>query len=186
MRSTCICAVLGLAGALALPVAALADPIHRIDNDAYWHHDSGWVFPARFGGFEREGAAQDVAGTADAVAHYVRVANGVRVVVSVEVFSADSAAPNSLLAMARGELVGSVVGVQGHLTDDTLPVGKGLTASCLRFAASGDAPSEAMYFVEAGAWRVRIRATLPAAARGVLDELDAFVQSQRWDTLGTR
>lgn len=176
----------GAAIAGALPTSGFADPIHRIENDAYWHHDSGWVFPARLGEFAREGAAQDVAGSPDAVAHYVRVANGKRVVVSVDVYSADSAANESLLVTARGELVGTMVGVEGHLTDDTLTLGQGLRASRMLFVAAGDAPSQAMYFVDTGAWRVRIRATVPAAARAVLDELDGFVQAQRWDALPPR
>ena len=83
-----------LAIALLLPLGtvAMADPIHAGANGEYWHHESGWVFPKRCGGFERIGAAQDVAGTRDAVSFYEREWNGLRVIASVHVLARDSAA----------------------------------------------------------------------------------------------
>jgi hypothetical protein len=180
MRTLLIGATLG---ALALSAASLADPIHRIENDAYWHHDSGWVFPQRLGEFEREGAAQDVAGSRDAVAHYVRVWRGERVVADVDVFPADSAAENVTLDAARAALVADVDGAVGEITDDKLELRNGLVADRVRFFATDDQPSQALYFVRVAEWRVRIRVRIPAVARPVADALDGFVEAQRWDTL---
>ena len=70
--------------------SALADPLHARTGGDYWHHDSGWIFPERIAGFERVGVPQDVAGSRDAVAWYAREASGQRVVISVNVFPADS------------------------------------------------------------------------------------------------
>ncbi len=175
-----------LAGAITLTVAQ-ADPIHRIENDAYWHHDSGWVFPERIGDFVREGAAQDVAGSRDAVAHYVRMLRGVRVVAAVDVFPSDSAVEQATLESARAALVADASGAAGTITDDLLPVAHGLTTSRVRFTPTAPyAPAQTLYFTTAGEWRVRIRVEIPAAVREVSNELDAFVAGQRWDTLATQ
>jgi hypothetical protein len=154
-----------------------------VENDAYWHHDSGWVFPQSVGRFVREGAAQDVAGSRDAVAHYVRTFDGVRVVVDVDVFPSDSGAEQATFDTARAALVTAVKGVEGQLAEDSLELGKGIEAMRVRFMPAGNGPAEALYFVVAGEWRVRIRAGIPAAAHEVAGELDAFAQGQRWDTL---
>lgn len=139
---------LGFAGLLSL--AAFADPIHALANGDYWHHDSGWIFPKRCGEFVRIGAAQDVAGTRDAVAHYSReavaVPGGEPLIITVDVYPQDSAADHTTLDPARETQIASVA---------------------------------------TGEWRVRIRASLPAATGEVARELAAFVQAQRWDTLDT-
>ena len=68
----------------------LADPLHAVADGAYWHHDSGWVFPAKAGEFALVGVPQDVAGSREAVAYYAREASGSRTVVSVSVYPAES------------------------------------------------------------------------------------------------
>src|SRR5688500_4539982 len=71
--------------------AASADPIHAAADGAYWHHDSGWVFPMKIGEFVLVGIPQDVAGSNDAVAYYARVADGARITASVDLYAPDSA-----------------------------------------------------------------------------------------------
>jgi hypothetical protein len=176
-------AVLLLTGTLAASPLAVADPIHAVGNGDYWHHDSGWVFPERVGEFVRIGFPQDVAGSRDAVGYYERILNGVKVVVDVDVFPSDSAAENISLESARAALVTAVDGTPGQLGDDALSLKRGLQATRLRFTPSVDAPAQALYFVVAGEWRVRIRVSVPTAAREVLNDVDAFVQSQKWENL---
>jgi hypothetical protein len=175
--------IAGLTAALASSPIVTGDPLHRIAHGEYWHHDSGWIFPERIGEFVRIGVPQDVAGMPDAVASYARALDGARVVTAVDVFPKDSAAEHTTLEAARAALIADVRAAPGKLTEDALPVGKDLTASRVLFMPEGDAPAQALYFVSAGEWRVRIRATVPAAARDVLQELDAFTRAQRWDTL---
>ena len=98
--------LVALAASLCLIAPASADPIHANANGDYWHHDSGWVFPRRCGEFERVGAAQDVAGTRDAVAYYAREIAGVRETVAVEVLAQDSAADESATQILRLESKG--------------------------------------------------------------------------------
>jgi hypothetical protein len=76
--------------------SALADPLHARDGGDYWHHDSGWIFPEQIAGFARVGVPQDVAGSRDAVAWYAREAGGERLVISVNVFPADSSRASML------------------------------------------------------------------------------------------
>lgn len=182
MKPLFVCVIALAAFAPFHPVSA--DPIHAVGNGDYWHHDSGWIFPERVGEFVRIGFPQDVAGSRDAVGYYERVVNGVKVVVDVDVFPSDSAAPDITPEAARASLVAAVNGAPGQVIDDTLPLG-GLQATRTRFIASAEASSRLLYFVAAGDWRVRIRTTVPMAARDALGELDAFVQSQKWGKLGS-
>lgn len=145
---------------------APADPIHSKADGAFWHHDSGWVFPETIGEFVRVGVPQDVAGSRDAVAHYARVVDGVRTVASVDVYPSDSAAEHA------------------EITGDSFPVGKdgALKGVVGSRSTVRDGATELVrdYFVAAGEWRVSIRVValkLDAASA------DAFVRAQRWDTL---
>jgi hypothetical protein len=162
---------------------AFADPIHAVGNGDYWHHDSGWVFPERVGEFVRIGFPQDVAGSRDAVGYYERVFNGVKVVVDVDIFPVDSAAENVTFETARASLVAAANGKPGELSEGTLAVDLGLQVDRVRFTPSADAPAQSLYFAVAGGWRVRIRVSIPPSAREVVNELDSFVQQQRWEKL---
>lgn len=145
---------------------APADPIHAVADGAFWHHDSGWVFPETIAGFERVGVPQDVAGSRDAVAHYALNVNGVRMVASVDVYPTDSAAAHDLPAG------GPYIVSETRALTGTRSVG-----------SSGDdtASLVGLYFVAAGEWRVSIRISGPLADAAPL--MDAFVLAQRWETL---
>lgn len=151
---------------------AQADPIHAIADGAYWHHDSGWIFPEKIGEFVRVAIPQDVAGSRDAVAYYACTLNGIRTVASVDVYTSDSGnerdAPTGRLE-----------------SDEAFPVGKAGDLSGRRLIYVVDdgatAASDGVYVISAGEWQVRIR--VAGAPKDSMSKMDAFVLEQRWDTL---
>lgn len=154
---------------------ARADPIHSVDKGAFWHHDSGWIFPARIGDFELVGIPQDVAGSRDAVAHYAHIVDGARITAAVDVYPADSAAADAMKSEAPGKLSSEepfAVGEPGALTGSRLVYGT---------EAQGSDQPVALYFIATTEWRVRIR--IAGAKAGMLPAMDGFVLAQRWDTL---
>jgi hypothetical protein len=155
--------------ALLSSVGALADPIHARADGAFWHHDSGWIFPQKIGEFSLVGIPQDVAGSRDAVAHYARVVNGVRVVASVDVYPSDSAASHEKPAGGTF-IVSETPALAGTRAVDS---------------ATHDAVTElvGLYFVTAGEWNVSIRVSSPQPDAAPL--MDAFVLAQRWETLSS-
>lgn len=173
--SRCISKILIVAVA-CLPLGyARADPIHSVDQGAYWHHDSGWVFSGKIGEFELVGIPQDVAGSRDAVAHYARVIDGVRITAAVDVYPADSAAADAMRAETAGQLS----------SEGPFAVGKSgaLGGSRLVYRADDDAAVGivAVYFVATTEWQVRIR--IAGARENTLSAMDEFVHEQRWDSL---
>jgi hypothetical protein len=144
---------------------APADPLHARANGAYWHHDSGWVFPEKVGEFVRVGIPQDVAGSPDAVAYYAREVDGVRETASVDVYQATSSAAAELEARPEGPLT-----ADGEFSfRDT----QALTGARQVYAVemSGSPAVVGIYFISAGEWRIRVRGT---GAR--LETLDAFAR----------
>lgn len=83
LRSALLAAL--LAASFTSP-ALRADPLHALANDAYWHHESNFIFPAKLGEFSRAGAPQELDGTSTVVAYYALGAGDARRVVVVEVF----------------------------------------------------------------------------------------------------
>src|SRR5687768_1340199 len=160
---------LALTAGLCGPRPALADPIHSIAQGGYWHHDSGWIFPEKIGEFLRVGIPQDVAGSRDAVAYYAREVQGKRMVASVDVVAADSTADAASLEAAQTAL--------GAELASELP----LTAVGVK-ARHGVHGGQAVYYIVAGEWRVRIIIELPAEDSDPVP-LEDFVRAQRWDTL---
>jgi hypothetical protein len=151
--------------------AASADPIHAVANGGYWHHGSGWVFPAKIGEFVLVGIPQDVAGSTDAVAYYARIADGARITASVDLYAADSVSAEAVSPDNLGT----------SSSKSMLPLDKSgaLTATRVKDVRAGELT--AVYLVTAGEWRVRIRVS--GAPAGTEPAMDAFVLGQRWDTL---
>ena len=176
-----ILAALALGSAL---FSAHADPLHARLDGTFWHHDSGWLFPARIGEFTRVGAPQDVAGSPDAVAYYERSVAGVRVLAVVDVFQAISSAEDVTLESASAALSRDA-GAEAKLRTDELDLGtRGYRATRLQAAPADSAASQrALYFVDTGAWRVRIRVEIPRAAGDLSAELDSFARAQNWEKL---
>lgn len=143
---------------------ALADPIHAVAGGAYWHHDSGWVFPEKIGEFERVGIPQDVAGSPDAVGYYACVENGERMTASVDVYEAKSAATTELESRPEGRLT----------SDGAFPLSATPALAGTRQIYEGGPGTPAfvgLYFIDAGEWRVRIRIT-----GSQVEVMDAFVR----------
>ena len=164
-RTTYLMASFALLSAATTP----ADPIHAKADGAFWHHDSGWVFPQKVGEFSLVGYPQDLAGSRDAVAHYARVVNGGRMLASVDVYPADSAASHE--KPAGGALIVSEA--------------RALTATRSIDSTGHGAVSElvGLYFVTTGEWNVSIRISSPQTDAASL--MDAFVLGQRWETLNS-
>jgi hypothetical protein len=164
---------------LPLQQRAHADPIHAVADGAFWHHDSGWVFPEKIGEFLRVGIPQDVAGSKDAVAYYARVAGGLRTVASVDVYtgdsapSADASQPGPLSSEKLSSEEAFAAGKEGAL--------RGIrTIYTLTQGEKSDLVANYAFAIDE--WRVRIR--FVSAPMDGLPELDAFVIAQPWETLG--
>src|SRR5687767_6222926 len=138
--------------------AASADPIHAAADGAFWHHDSGWVFPGKIGEFVLVGIPQDVAGSQDAVAYYALVVNGARITASVDLYAPDSANADAAPAGATGSL--------------SLDKARALSATRVIHPGAGSNEISGLYFVTAGDWRVRIRISGTTAVTESM--MDAF------------
>jgi len=158
---------------LVLSAGTLADPIHAIADGAFWHHDSGWVFAQKIGEFDLVGIPQDVAGSRDAVAYYARTTGGVRTVAAVDVYPQDSALEHEIASGMKQK------------SEDSLAIGPGepLRATRVVYESPSGSAMTVLYFVTMRDWRVRIEVTAPVPDADTLPFLDAFVRSQRWDSL---
>jgi hypothetical protein len=163
-----------LAAALAcfaLVHVSVADTIHAMENGAYYHHQSGWIFPDKIGEFSLVGIPQDINGTVDVAAYYARESKGVRTVASVSVYPPDSAAPETTPASIKATAVSVEVSTQPRLRAAKLAYKDGKTSRAT------------VYFVDTGAWIVRIRSSVPATDQETAPALERFVRNQRWDSL---
>jgi hypothetical protein len=166
--------------------AGTADPIHAVRDGAYWHHDSGWIFPEKIEGFVRVGAPQDVAGSRDAVAYYAREENGLRTTASVDVYPKDSAIGPTTIANAKAAIELESPGAK-LTAEGPFQIGEQsqlATTQATYIIAQGETRSRTdLYFVDAGGWLVKIRFTMPTPESVTAQAMDAFVRKQRWDTL---
>jgi hypothetical protein len=163
-----------LAAALTCMVFAhlsFADTIHAMQDGSYYHHQSGWVFPDKIGDFSLVGIPQDINGTVDVAAWYARESQGVRTVVTVSVYPPDSAQPETLPASIKATPVSVEISKQPRLRATRLTFKEGKSSRAI------------VYFVETGAWIVRVRSTVAATDKATPPLLEAFVRNQRWDSL---
>jgi len=136
------------------PGFAAADPIHAIADGAYWHHDSGLVFPRKIGEFELVGIPQDVAGSREAVAYYARGVAGARTVAAVTAYPVEA-----------------------------IDLGEGLRAELdAHSTGTGDAVT-LRYFVAKRDWRVRIEVAVPAPDADTHSSIEAFIRGLQWKSL---
>lgn len=180
---TLACAALGL---LTVPALVSADPIHVMADGAYWHHDSGWIFPRKIGEYTLVGIPQDLAGSSDASGWYEHVVDEVRIVASVELVAADSAADGETLISVRTrfELAARAPGTR--FSESLLELGPSAALRATRLAfspADNTENARALYFIDSGEWRIRIQISAPQGVDGLLPGADEFVSGQRWDTL---
>lgn len=153
----------------ALTPLCNADTIHTMPGGGYYHHQSGWIFPEQVGEFSLVGAPQDLNGTDDVVAYYARVNKGVRTVASVNVYALDSAEPETRPASIK-------------VTPVVVEISKKPKLRAAKVVYKGGKSTRATaYFVETGAWIVKIRASVPATDKEVAPAIEAFARGQRWD-----
>ena len=151
--------------ALAAPLALHADPLHPLAGDAFWHHDSNFIYPATLAGFERIGAPQDVDGSTTINAHYRGDANERSLIVSIDLFP-------------RGDGAADFSGAKSIESID-LGAGRGL-AQRARFPGS---IGEVLYSLEHGGWRMLIRARLREESDAA--RVDQLVRALPIERLGT-
>jgi hypothetical protein len=156
---------------LAVSTVSLADTIHEMENGAYYHHQSGWIFPAQIGDFSLVGAPQDINGTVDVIAYYARMSKGVRTVASVSVYPPDSAAPETTPASIKATPIAVELSKQPPLRAARLTYKDGKTTRAT------------VYFIDTGPWIIKIRASLPATDKENAPILEKFVRGQRWDRM---
>jgi hypothetical protein len=156
---------------LAFVPVSIADTIHAMEHGAYYHHQSGWIFPDRIGDFSLVGVPQDINGTVDVAASYARVSKGVRTVASVSVYPPDSAEPETTPASIKATPVAVEISKQPRLRAARLTYKDAKTTRAI------------VYFIDTGPWIVRIRASLPATDKASAPILEQFVRGQRWDRL---
>jgi hypothetical protein len=138
------------------PGFATADPIHAIADGAYWHHDSGFVFPRKVGEFELVGIPQDVAGSQEAVAYYARGDAGERTVAAINVYPVEF-----------------------------IDLGEGLRAEQDAHATGAGDTVTLRYFVAKRDWRVRIEVAVPAPGADTHSSIEAFIRGLQWKSLAS-
>jgi hypothetical protein len=172
--------------------ASFADAWHRFGKeDAFWHHGSGWIFPRQIGAFELLRSPYQIDGNDDVGAEYEMVVNGVRRTAFVDIYYPNSAAIWAKLDTARAAMqsrskAGSAVRLK---SEDKLAIAQrpeimGVRTTYSSSSETGDAQLGLCFF-RAANWVVTIRTSAPATDVEAVKALDAFVQAQRWDTLGT-
>jgi hypothetical protein len=177
----------------AMSSFSFADTLHDIGGGTYQHHDSGWTFLHRIGDFTRVGAAQDVEGTVDVVAHYARTTQSGRTTAIIDVYPEDSAAAQAQFAEALSALRNqspdgaSQVQQAIHIEHPMhlVPVKTFYeTASSNDTKPAVSAAHSVLYFIDTGHWIVKIRTHMERRDAASLAASDAFVLSQPWETLG--
>jgi hypothetical protein len=168
--------------------ASMADTLHAIADGAFQHHGSSWIFPRQIGDFARVGAPQDVDGTIDVVAYYAKVEGSVRTTAVVSVYPPESAAAEATLASAKAAIESTLkaakqetVRSEGPFNVGEQPELVGVKASYKADAAAGSQTN--LYFIDTGAWIVKIRGVAERADKNTDPMLDDFVRGQRWESL---
>ena len=158
-------AALLVAALLLATGAAVADPLHQTAENAYWHHDSNFLFPAALAGFTRIGAPQEVDGSTTINAHYGGGDSERWIVFTIDLFP-------------RADGAADFAGATSVKTVDLGP-GRG-SARRVHFAGNID---EVIYSIERGDWRLLLRGRLledEDAAR-----IEEFVRALPIERLGT-
>jgi hypothetical protein len=177
-KKTCVLAASLLVG-LTSSISS-ADPLHPFGNEGAWRHEySGWQFAKQVGGFSRAMAPYTIDGNNDVGVRYEN-ASGVSAV--LEVYLADSAAPDAKLDGAKASAA-QKAGESAHIQSDRtfrIKAHKDLRGTKITYAA--DAARTSLYFFETNHWTVKVLGT--ASGDDASKVLDAFVRALPWDTLG--
>jgi hypothetical protein len=142
-----------------------------MQDGAYYHHQSGWIFPAQIDDFSLVGIPGDINGTVDVAGYYARVSKGIRTVASVNVYAPDSAQPETTPASIKATPVAVEIATRPRLRATKL------------IYKDGKNSRATVYFIDTGTWIVKIRASAPATDKEIGALLEKFVRNQRWDRL---
>ena len=176
---------------LACIPVSLADPWHQFGNqDAYWHHGSGWIFPRHIGPFELVRSPYQIDGNDDVGAEYEMMVDGVRRTAEVAIYYPNSAAAGAKLDTAKAAIQSGAN--QGKLALESerklaIKLRPEIVGVQVIYSSQGDAGGidRGLYFFQASNWIVTIRTTTEAVDTHARQAMNEFVQAQRWDTLGT-
>lgn len=176
-----------VATCIAFSAPGLADTLHKIDDGAFQHHGSGWIFPERVDQFSLVGMPVDVNGTIDVVAAYAYTGDNVRTIATVDVYPPDSSADEATFDSAKAAIELKLKAVPAAPPQSTLiEVGSVRKLSGVRVLYGTDATNSRalLYYFDTGHWIIKIRAVIAeGAAPEVLQALDEFVRAQRWETI---
>jgi hypothetical protein len=182
IRKTCAlaaCLLIALTSSIGI-----ADPLHQFGTEGAWRHEfSGWQFAKQIGGFSRALAPYTIDGNNDVGARYE---NGSGLMATVEVYLADSAAPDAKLDGAKATAA-QTSGESAHIqSEQPFPLGTHKTVRGTKITYAADEKSRgartSLYFFEASRWTVKVLASPSSDDQG--EALDAFVRALPWDTLG--
>lgn len=161
-----------------------ADPLHQFGTEGAWRHEhSGWQFAKQVGGFSRVMAPYTIDGNNDVGVRY-EDASGVTAI--VEVYTADSVAPDAKLDGAKASAA-QKAGESAHVQSERpfrIKKHNALRGTKITYAADKKSQSAQtrLYLFEASRWTVKVLGTASGDDAG--KALDAFVQALPWDTLG--
>jgi hypothetical protein len=177
-RKTCVLAT-SLLVSLTSSIGT-ADPLHPFGNEGAWRHEySGWQFLRQVGDFSRVMAPYTIDGSNDVGVRYEN-ASGVSAV--VEVYLADSAAPDAKLEGAKASAA-QKAGDSARIQSERrfrIQEHKSMRGTKITYAA--DDARTSLYFFEANRWTVKVLST--GSGDDASKVLDAFVRALPWDTLG--
>jgi len=166
-----------------------ADPLHPFGNEGAWRHEySGWQFAKQVGGFSRELAPYTIDGNDDAGVSYEYASSGPRITAIVEIYLADSAAPDATLDGARASAARKA-GDSAHAQAEQpfrVDAREAVRGIKITYAADGTptGAQTSLYFFEASRWTVKVLGSTDSASDDTGKVLDAFVQALPWKTLG--
>lgn len=157
-----------------------ADPLHPFGNEGAWRHEySGWQFAKQVGDFSRVQAPYTIDGNNDVGVRYEHAA-GLSAV--VEVYLADSAAPDAKLEGAKASAA-QKAGESAHIhSERSFRIGAHQVVRGTKITYAADDAQTSLYFFEANRWTVKV---LGSASGNSSDKvLDAFVRALPWESLG--
>jgi hypothetical protein len=169
-----------LAACLAVSLTSAistADPLHPFGNEGAWRHEySGWQFAKQVGDFSRVLAPYTIDGNDDVG---VRYENSSGLTAVVEIYLADSAAPDAKLAGAKASAA-QKAGESSHIRSER-PFRIGAVRGT-KIIYEMDGARTSLYFFEAKHWTVKVLGGASGVDAGKV--LDAFVRALPWDSLG--
>lgn len=179
--AACLCASLSSS-------MGAADPLHQFGNEGAWRHEhSGWQFAKQVGGFTRVMAPYTIDGNNDVGVRYERAAGEPRLAAVVEVYLADSAAPDAKLSGAKTsakQKAGDSARIQSEQPFQ-ISGREALRGTKVTYVGEKSTGAQtSLYFFETDRWAVKVLGSTETAGKDAGKVLDAFVRALPWDTLG--